>query len=410
MTTLSVHAVPDGWLQANRIVAWSRVLFIGQLILFLVLIAGTHGFIVALDKPSTTDFVSFYAAGGLAAAGSPELAYDQVAHYAAEQAVTAVGIGYQFFFYPPTFLLLVRQLARLPYLTAFVTFEAVTLALYLVVMRGILGERGRQWLLPVLAFPSLFWTLGLGQNSFLTAALFGAAMLLLEKRPALSGVCFGALCYKPHFGLLIPLVLTAGERWKTLSATAFTVIGLVGLSVIEFGVAPWRDYLVAFSQSWSVYESGRLDFSGFVTPFGTALLAGLSPHAAYSLQVMTALGAIPIVTWIWRQDTSLPIKAAALAAGTLLSVPVALVYDMMVLTIAIAWLAHAGRRTGFQPGEKIVLAAVYLVPLLSRGIGTALHIGIGPLAAIALLTLSLVRARDEVRTRAMAGALASKPA
>lgn len=410
MMSLSARPVPDGWLHSDRIVGWSGVFLAGQLIVFLVLIAGTHGLIVALDKPTTTDFVSFYAAGSLAAAGSPELAYDQVAHYVAEQAVTAVGIGYQFFFYPPTFLLLARQLAGLSYLTAFVAFEALTLVFYLVVMRGIVGERNRQWLLPVLAFPSLFWTLGLGQNSCLTAALFGAATLLLEKRPALSGVCFGALCYKPHFGLLIPLVLIVGERWRTTVAAALTVIGLAGLSVIEFGVTTWRDYLVAFSQSWSVYESGRLDFSGFITPFGTALLAGLSPHAAYSLQVMTTLGTILIVAWIWRQRTSLPVRAASLAAGTLLSVPVALVYDMMLLTIAIGWLAHAGRRTGFLPGEKIVLAGVYLVPLLSRGIGTALHIGIGPLAAIALLALSVVRARDEISTHTMGGISASNPA
>ena len=69
------------------------------------MVAGTHGWIVPLDKPTTTDFVSFYAAGKLADAGTPALAYDQAAHLAAEEAITAPGIRYQYFNYPPVFLM-----------------------------------------------------------------------------------------------------------------------------------------------------------------------------------------------------------------------------------------------------------------------------------------------------------------
>ena len=67
------------------------------------------------------------------------------------------------------FLLLCAALARLPYLAAFIAFEAATFTLYLIVMRRILAGRGWTAMLPVLAFPPLFWVLGLGQNTFLTS-------------------------------------------------------------------------------------------------------------------------------------------------------------------------------------------------------------------------------------------------
>ena len=52
-----------------------------------------------------------------------------------------------------------------------------------------------------------------GQNGFLTAALIGGALGLLERRPALAGICLGLLTYKPQFGLLFPFVLIADRRW-----------------------------------------------------------------------------------------------------------------------------------------------------------------------------------------------------
>lgn len=55
-----------------------------------------------------------------------------------------------------------------------------------------------------------------GQNSFLTAALLGGSLLLLDKRPIVAGVLIGLLSYKPQFGLLIPLVLVATGRWTEM--------------------------------------------------------------------------------------------------------------------------------------------------------------------------------------------------
>src|SRR5947209_14117990 len=107
------------WLDRRRIGIGAALLLCLELALFAFFVAGTHGWIVPLDRPTTTDFASFYAAGALADAGTPELAYNHAAHLAAEEAATAPGIEYQFFNYPPVYLLICAALASLPYLVAF---------------------------------------------------------------------------------------------------------------------------------------------------------------------------------------------------------------------------------------------------------------------------------------------------
>lgn len=380
----------------SRVLAYGGIALALELALFVFLIAGTHGLIVPLQQPTTTDFASFYAAGDLADAGTPALAYDQAAHYAAEQRATAPGINYQFFYYPPIFLMLCAALARLPYLLAFVVFEAATLLFYLSVARKILRDESWAVIVPLLAFPSVFWTLGLGQNAFLTAALFGAALMLVDRRPILSGILFGFLAYKPHFGLLIPIALAAGGRWRSFGAAAGSALALVLMSLLWFGADTWRDYLTLAIGSPATYENGRIDFAGFVSPFGAARLLGTSPVAAYAVQGVAAGLAACFVAYVWRRKLSLPLRAATLAAGTLAAMPVVLLYDLMTAAVAALWLIRAGREQGFLLWEKTGLAALFLVPLFSRDLGTASHVPLAPLALMALLTLIGMRLRHEL--------------
>ena len=54
----------------------------------------------------------------------------------------------------------------------------------------------------------------IGVRTLMTAGVFAAGVALVERRPWVAGVCLGALCYKPHFGLLIPVALIAGGHWR----------------------------------------------------------------------------------------------------------------------------------------------------------------------------------------------------
>jgi len=379
------------WLNRDRILSWGGILLALNVLLLGFLILWHHDVFIPIDPPTSTDFVSFYAAGKLALAGTPALAYDRLAHAAAETAATVPGSAYQFFFYPPVYLLLCAPLALLPYLVSFIAFQATTLGAWLCVMRGILRSGGWGWCLPVLAYPAVFWTLGLGQNSFLTAALLGGMTLLLDERPVLAGVLLGLLCYKPHLALLAPIALAAGGRWRTFGAAASTVAALLGLSVLLFGIEPWRAYLVTLGGAREVYEMGQIDLAGFITPYGAARVLGAGADTGHIVQSVASVLTVGSVGWIWWRDPGPAERSAALAAGILLSVPLALVYDLMLLTVAIGWLARAGRDNGFLPMEKLALFFCFLVPLLSRHLGQLAHVPIGPLAPAALLILCMAR-------------------
>lgn len=368
------------------------VLLAFQVGLLSFIVLGTHGMIVPLDRPVTTDFVSFYAAGKLATEGTPELAYNQAEHRAMEERATEPGIGYQFFYYPPTFLLLCTLLARLPYLAAFVVFEVATGLTCLAVVSRLVRNAGDGALILALAFPAVFWTIGLGQNSFLSAALFGAATLFLDSRPIAAGLLFGALCYKPHLGLLVPVALIAGRRWKALGAGAISAAGLCAVSLAVFGPETWRAYLSSATGSLGTYEFGRIDFSGMISVFGAVRLIGGGLDLAYSLQAGMALAATVVTVCLWRVEADPAAKAAGLISATLLSVPVILLYDLTLAGVAIAWLARAERDQRMPTWQQIGFVAIFVISFSLRDIGSKFGLPLGPIPALILLAGAYRRA------------------
>ena len=384
------------WLAHRRIKAYALILLTIEIAIFGFLVAGTHGWIVPLERPTTTDFVSFYAAGALADAGTPALAYDHAAHLAAEEAVAGQGIEYQFFNYPPVYQVLFLPIAHLPYLAAFILFEAVTLLLYLAVARRILDDYRGAVLLALTAFPMVWWNIGLGQNAFLTAALFGAATLFLDCRPILAGMCFGALCYKPHFALLVPVALAVSGHWRAFTAAGLSAAVLVLGSIALLGWDTWRAFFAAAGGSHEMYESGRILFTGFVSPFGAMRLLGAGVSISYAVQAAFTAVAIAVVAIVWRRGASLPVRAAVLAAATLVAIPLALLYDLMLATIAACWLSRAGNEGGALNWERTGLAILYAALLDSRGLAEQFALPVTTLAALGLFALVTRRAWHEL--------------
>jgi alpha-1,2-mannosyltransferase len=379
------------WLTRERVAAWGIVLLVEELLLVLFAALWLRGVMVEVTAPSSTDFVSFYAAGKLTLAGTPALAYDQIAHHLAEQQATAFGVPYMLFIYPPVFLFLCSGLAAVPYLAAFAVFQLVTLGMFVGVMHRVLREKGWAWLPPLLAFPAVFWTIGLGQNAFLTAALFGGFTLLIDVRPVVAGILLGMLCYKPHFGLLAPIALVAGQHWRAFFGASFTIALLIGTSIMLFGWETWDAYFAAFAGSREIYTSGQVAFAGMVTPFAAVRLLGFDSGYAYAVQAITTLAMACLVTFIWRPGVSQALRCACLLAATLLAVPLALIYDMLLGLVAIGWLVREAREHGFLPWEKILLLAAYPMSLAIWTVGTVFYIPLGPVVTLMLLSLCLRR-------------------
>jgi len=336
----------------------------------------------AAGLPIHTDFTSVYAAGRLVLAGKPALAYDWAQHYAAENALIAHDPkAYLGWHYPPPFLMIAGLLAALPYAAAFAVWIAATLPLYLVAIRAIVGDR-IGWLFAG-AFPCLLPNVISGQNGFLTAALVGGTLTLLETNPLTAGLCLGLLSYKPQFGILFPLILIAGGYWKTIAAAAGTTIALALSTIALFGVTPWTEFLhwlpltsqALFAQNHTLWPQDDPAWNKFQSLFALVRLSGGGPTLAWTLQLaLTTIAAIAL--WaMWRnRRIAFELKAAAMAVGILLATPYVYLYDLTVMAIALAFLLRYALATGPMPGETFgvaLIAALFLfMPFFGVPIGT----------------------------------------
>jgi hypothetical protein len=391
------------WLTAERIrlVAIAILCVCAASAAFLVLTA--HGLVDVQGRPLGTDFSSFYSAGTYVLEGNAQAPYDLARQHAREQAIFGEATPFYSWFYPPFFLFITAALALLPYGAALVTWQAVTLALYLLAIRAILIQFGQKplavsgiatkWLLLALAFPAVLVNLGHGQNGFLTAALLGGALAVLGRRPIVAGLLFGLLAYKPQFGLMIPLALAAGGYWRCFAAAAATLALLAVAATAAFGPDVWR----AFFESTSfmrtvVLEQGDPGWHKMQSLFAWARMWGAPILLGYALQAVLVGGLAAALIWQWRKSAAYPVKAASLCIATILATPFAFDYDMMVLAPAIAFYAADGAGRGFAPWEKTALGALWLMPLFARGVAQLTLIPLG--VPVMLVTFILLLRRS----------------
>jgi alpha-1,2-mannosyltransferase len=175
----------------------------------------------------------------------------------------------------------------------------------------------------------------------------------------------------------------AGAAATAISALVFCLVS-AGL----FGWQTWRDFLAAAATSGNVYASGRIPFSGFVTPFGGAMLLGAGAAAAAVLQAVASATAAGVVAYVWRRNPPLPIRAACLVSATLVAVPLALFYDLVLAGVAGAWLLRADGEYRLPEWGKLILAGLYVLCLNPRGIAAAWRLPVGPIVTMALTALS----------------------
>jgi hypothetical protein len=345
------------------------------------------------------DFVNVWAAGRLALDGAAPAAYDWTLHRAAE--VRAVGYdfdGYYGWHYPPPAFFFAAALATLPYLVAAVVWLITTLAAYVAAIAGILGLR--TGVLFALGFPAAIWNITAGQNGFLTAALIGGTLGLLERHPALAGICLGLLTYKPQFGLLFPIVLIADRRWLTIAVATLTAIALAALSWLVFGSASWEAFVHwAPLSSHALIDEGALDWYRLQSVFALVRAHGGSETLAWTVQgVVSLLLAVGLV-WLWKGRVAFDLKAAALAAGALLATPYLFMYDLVVLAVAVAFLLRLALAREFLSGIEIAALAaagalILIYPYVKTNVGLA--------AVVIVMVLVMYRAFAEARSASAA--------
>jgi hypothetical protein len=309
------------------------------------------------------DFFAFWSTSLQLQSGPPADVYNRALHRAAQ--VALLGSDYKGHFAwlnPPTFLLAIAPLGLFSYPVAFLAWIGSTLAAYVAALRLIVPSR---WtLLAACAFPGAFWTTFVGQNGFVTAALIGATLGLIDRRPVLAGMMLGLLTFKPQFGILFPVALLAGQRWEVILSASVTALGLAVVSAAAYGVEAWVAFAISLSETGEVvlFES-RMGVHKLQSFYGAVLWATGSHATASLIQGFIAAMSALTVALIWRSCASLEVKAGSLSVAVLLATPYVLIYDFAILAVPIAFLIRAGSARGFLPGEipLIVLSSAVVL-------------------------------------------------
>jgi alpha-1,2-mannosyltransferase len=377
-----------GWIERVCFIFLPRLLFLSYLGLAIAGLAQTSA-----KGTLGPDFVNPWAASSLALNGRPQDVYDQAKQWAAEKAAVHNGeVAYIAWFYPPTYIVIDLPLALIPYRWSLLAWLLVTLAAYCTVIWAIIPDSDALWI--TLAFPGMALNALAGQNGFLITALFGAGLVLLEKKPIRAGVMFGLLTFKPQIGLLVPLVLIATRRWSAFAAAVCTAIAFAAISLVMFGIGTWAAFLRSLPiTTHQVLVNGEMGFGKMQSVFSGIRLLGFGSSPAYAVQTVAALMSAAFAVAVWRAHrVSFDIKAAALVAATLLVTPYVMDYDLVLLALPIAWMVRDGIRRGFLSWEKPILFITWWLPLFARWVALRASIPLTPLVITALLVCIARRA------------------
>jgi len=308
-------------------------------------------------------FVFWSAARWVAERGFDPAIYDVEAFRAFQTQLLAQTAGaYRPYAYPPTGLLAFAPLAGLALAPALAAFLGLSLAGYLA---AIAWGRGKA-AVALAASPAALMNIVVGQNGFLTAGLLYGGLHLAGRRPWIAGILIGLLSIKPQLGLLVPVALLASRQWICLTAAASATLALAAASVIAGGVEIWTAWLELLPRFAANTAANSESASRFmVSPPAVLLTLGLDYATARIVHLPIALGLAGAVWVMCRRFGLTPLTVAAVATATLLATPFAYFYDLTIAAAATAILAADALKRGFLPGEKLVLALVWVAPLIA---------------------------------------------
>jgi len=348
-----------------------------------------------------TDFLATWSAGDQARHAGAVSVYGITALDAVQNGVVSNLAGLHLpFAYPPTFLLVAVPLSSIPYVPAFLAWQAVTLCLYAGAVYAIIPRR--EAVVLALAFPAVFSNVYVGQESLLAAALFAAALAFLDRRPILAGIALGLLTFRPQLGILFPIVLILTGRWRVFGSAMITTLCLASASLIFFGVDAWRAFFDhAAEHAAATLSDGQASGSWVVLQSVYALVRNLGGTAALAWLSHIAIAALAalFVVRIWRQrSVRYELKAAALGLGAAVVTPYLYFYDLSILAIPVAFLIADGLKYGFARFERLaILAAAISTVIFVPG----LFAPVGPfiMAVIAAILFARLRGQTAIETR-----------
>ena len=309
------------------------------------------------------DFINFWSAPFLAWHHRAADIYNFIIFHSFEQSFVGQSLQDYHYSYPPTLLVLMAPFALVPYLPGLAIWLVSGWYAFYRALRLAMPKGGA--LLLAAATPAAFLNTIGGQTGTWTAALFGAGLGLLDRQPIIAGSCLGLFVNKPQLGLLIPLALVAGRRWRALASAAITATALIGIAAFCFGADIYSDYLQQLTRlKHMLLEGAAVDPWGrMISVFVVARRFGADMPQAYAVQALFAAIAALAVGVAWFRDASFGVRNAILVLGTCMATPYLQDYDMVFGALVIAWLwQDAGVRAQI-PESPLFLASAALLLL-----------------------------------------------
>lgn len=344
-------------------------------------------------SPPGVDFALFYAAGVMVREGLGEEIYQEEAHHQAVEGVLGRETPARLpWLYPPSFLLLILPLTFLPYTPALLLWLAGTLGLMLWSAWGLSGGKGGAALI-LGGFPGTFLNLRWGQNAFLTTALLGFFLHFTGRRPILAGLFLGLLSFKPQLAFFPFLLLVFSKAWRELFWTVLFSLLTALLSGLFLGFELWLAFFRSLGASSQAALEGAWESVAAIQPtVQTALrIWGLEGSLLTALVLLTGLAAFLSVLWIYGKSARPALKGAAVVLGLFLASPYFLQYDLMLLGLPFLLLLKEFQEEGAGKGEWLLLALLWINPLVSWILVAYTHIQLTPLVLACLLGMLLFR-------------------
>jgi arabinofuranan 3-O-arabinosyltransferase len=157
-------------------------------------------------------------------------------------------------------------------------------------------------------------------------------------------------------------------------------------SWLAFGTESWQAFfhwMPMFSQAF--LTEGKATWWKLQSIFSLVRYFGGTEPLAWAFQWVLTTSVATVLVLMWRSRVPYTMKAAALAAGTLLTTPYLFMYDMMVLAIPVAFLVRIGLKNGFRAYKPPALGCALVLFLTFTFTGEPVGLAINLIVAALVL-------------------------
>jgi hypothetical protein len=333
----------------------------------LILLAGLQVWAMLRFEPVGMDFLPLWTAGRMSWT-QPDKVYDFARVTAAQAWLPQPHFTWpRPYAYPPTTLLLMAPLGRLPFWAATTAWTVLSVGAFLYACARLAGRRFAAVL--AAALPAVVIAATAGQTVVLASALIVLGVLELERRPRVAGVLFAiAAIVKPQALIMAPVALLASGALEALLTGGAVMVAAIMTSTILFGPGRWSDWLASLPAFQHVIESIPGLGSVMISPFWVARELGLADVGAVAVAAVFALASAWFTWTVFRSPADTVRRAGALAVGGLLAAPYALDFDATLIAPAAAGLAVAAFTRGRVLMAPLALAAALAVTFSNLGL------------------------------------------